>query len=260
MSRVAVYDLETMNAPRNGEDWRRYDWLGISWGVVWVSWEGGQAGRLRHFRGEKARLGVLVALLNEADVVVSYNGSHFDEKLLFAKGFEGVFDPKADCDMLSLIYRVMGRRYKLDDMALHTLGRQKSGHGKHAPALARAGRIDELAEYCQDDVILTRDLYYFARAHGYVITPDGRCPLQVHGGVSPSPLWKPNKEQKLRSHGNPMDKATPKQLQFIKELQNGQEPPDWLNKAQASEMIDRLIRQAKTLTGSSAPQTPPDDQ
>jgi DEAD/DEAH box helicase domain-containing protein len=70
--------------------------------------------------------------------------------------------------MLDHIVRVTGFRVGLDAVASATLGVKKSGHGLQAITWWRAGQLDELFAYCEQDVDVTRRLYEFGRANKHV--------------------------------------------------------------------------------------------
>ncbi|MFQ6102640.1 MAG: DEAD/DEAH box helicase, partial [Anaerolineae bacterium] len=55
-----------------------------------------------------------------------------------------------------------------------TLGTAKTADGLQAIRWFRQGRIDKVLEYCQQDVEVTRQLYEFGRANGYVQYRDNR--------------------------------------------------------------------------------------
>jgi len=67
--------------------------------------------------------------------------------------------------------------YSLDRVAEATLGVQKIGHGALAPKQYQSGMIQEVANYCADDVALTRDLADFAEEKGYLVTKRGKVLL-----------------------------------------------------------------------------------
>jgi hypothetical protein len=74
--------------------------------------------------------------------------------------------------MLDIMYEVMyscGKRFKLDYLAEGTLGAKKTADGLMAVEFFRQGRIDELIEYCRQDVKITKDLYDYGNKHGYLI-------------------------------------------------------------------------------------------
>jgi DEAD/DEAH box helicase domain-containing protein len=71
-------------------------------------------------------------------------------------------------DVLVEIEKRLGFRIKLDDVAQATLGVGKSGHGLMAVEYWRNGELDKLAEYCLQDVRVTRDVYEYALQNGFV--------------------------------------------------------------------------------------------
>lgn len=64
--------------------------------------------------------------------------------------------------------------FNLDGLAAGTLNMRKNGHGAHAPVLYRQQKFAELYEYNLHDVRLTRKLFDFVCAHGYVVDREGR--------------------------------------------------------------------------------------
>jgi DEAD/DEAH box helicase domain-containing protein len=73
----------------------------------------------------------------------------------------------------------LGHRISLDSVAKATLGIEKTGTGIEAVAWFEQGKIDLIKEYCQNDVRITKDIYYFGCEHGYVRYVDKRtCRIQ----------------------------------------------------------------------------------
>ena len=116
--------------------------------------------------------------LCSADVVVSFNGRWFDVPLL-ENHFARTLAIKEHLDLFVLVKAALARDNKswkghgLDALATNTLGRGKTGHGSHAPALARDGKWGQLVNYCLEDVLLTRDLGRFVAQNRFVIDRDG---------------------------------------------------------------------------------------
>lgn len=116
--------------------------------------------------------------LEEADVVVSFNGKSFDVPLI-ERHLKRALGLKEHIDIFELAKKGLDRIGKpwkgngLDALSLKTCQRGKSGNGAHAPQLAADGHWAELFTYCLRDVILTRDLLTFARRNGYVFDKDG---------------------------------------------------------------------------------------
>ena len=55
------------------------------------------------------------------------------------------------------------------DIAIATIGAKKIGNGADAPKWFQAGRIQQVCNYCADDVAIERDLTDFVDRYGYVI-------------------------------------------------------------------------------------------
>ena len=113
-------------------------------------------------------------LLKSAGLLIGVSISNFDLPVL-RKHFpaEGEFDifsiPRVD--ILDEIELALGRRVGLDLLAKINLGVGKNGHGLEAAGLYRDGRIEELKNYCLNDVKITKDLYELAKNRGYLLIP-----------------------------------------------------------------------------------------
>lgn len=106
-------------------------------------------------------LGKLWPIFEQADMLITWNGDHFDIPIL-NKYYPGDLNKIKSLDLMREVQKVLGRRLKLDTVGEATLGRNKSGHGLEAIEWYRNGEIDKLVKYCIDDVRLTKDLYDFA--------------------------------------------------------------------------------------------------
>ena len=104
-------------------------------------------------------------ILEQADMLITFNGDHFDIPLL-NKYYPGDLTKIKSLDLLVEVRNSLGRRIKLDTLAEATLGRNKSGHGLEAIVWWQNGEIDKIIKYCIEDVRITKDLYDYALAHG----------------------------------------------------------------------------------------------
>jgi DEAD/DEAH box helicase domain-containing protein len=102
-------------------------------------------------------------ILEQADMLVTWNGDHFDIPLL-NKYYPGDLTKIKSLDLMKEVQKVLGRRLKLDTVGEATLGENKTGHGADAITWWNAGEIDKLISYCTQDVKLTKDLYDYAVA------------------------------------------------------------------------------------------------
>ncbi len=116
----------------------------------------------------KEDLGKLWPLIERADMLVSFNGDHFDIPLL-DKYYAGDLTQIKSLDLLKEIRQVLGRRIKLDEIASSTLGESKSADGLQSIIWWRQGKIDEVVSYCKQDVVVTKKVYDFAKENGYLL-------------------------------------------------------------------------------------------
>jgi len=106
-----------------------------------------------------------------ADRVIGYNIDRFDLQVLKAYT-DWNLDRIRTFDMLADIYRKLGFRLKLTDLAQATLGIGKSADGLQSLQWWKEGRIDQIEQYCRKDVEVTRDLFLFGQRNGYVLYRD----------------------------------------------------------------------------------------
>ncbi len=100
-------------------------------------------------------------ILEQADMLISWNGDHFDIPLL-NKYYPGDLTHIKSLDLMREVHKVLGRRLKLDSVGEATLNRNKTGHGLEAVEWWRNGEVDKIIKYCIEDVRLTKDLYDYA--------------------------------------------------------------------------------------------------
>jgi DEAD/DEAH box helicase domain-containing protein len=110
----------------------------------------------------------LVAELEQFTHIVTFNGNRFDLEVLRA------YVPihklhQRSFDVHEKLYQQLGHRVKLDQLAKETLGTSKSGDGLQAVEWWRAGQKDRVAEYCEQDVAILRDVVQHGRTKGYVV-------------------------------------------------------------------------------------------
>jgi DEAD/DEAH box helicase domain-containing protein len=104
-------------------------------------------------------------LFESADILVSYNGDHFDIPIL-NKYYAGDLTKIKSVDLLKEVREVLGRRLKLQSIAEATLGHGKSADGLLAMEWWAQGKKDEVMKYCIEDVRVTHDIYEYAKKNG----------------------------------------------------------------------------------------------
>jgi DEAD/DEAH box helicase domain-containing protein len=117
-------------------------------------------------------LGKLWPILENADMLITFNGDHFDIPLL-DKYYPGDLTKIKSLDLLKEVKNSLGFRLKLDSIASATLGYGKSGHGLEAITWWKNGEIDKLKKYCIDDVKVTKEIYDYALKNGHLKFKDG---------------------------------------------------------------------------------------
>ena len=230
--KIAVFDLESKELV---EDWNQPHKAGLACAALWTSWQGGKEGRLQVF--DEEGIGRLIRNLQAADLVVTYNGIRFD--VPFLEGLTGDRLALAQFDLLDSIKIAAGRRYSLEDVARSTLGRGKGGKGCAAPTLHKQSRFADLHSYCLEDVVLTRDLFLFAREFGYVLIPGEKAALQVFLPTSSKALHHSNERAK-----NNRAPASDRQVRYLRTLKGDQswKPIPGFTKEQAAREIDHIIK------------------
>lgn len=104
-------------------------------------------------------------ILERADVLIGFNSNTFDIPLL-NRYYPGDLSHLHSLDLLVEVQKVLGRRIRLQSIAEATLGRGKAGDGLKAGEWWKQGEKVKVAEYCVEDVRLTRELYEYALKHG----------------------------------------------------------------------------------------------
>ncbi len=120
----------------------------------------------------QSELGRLWPILENTDILITFNGEHFDIPLL-DKYYPGDLSKIKSVDLLKEMHKSAGRRMKLDQIAEGTLGLKKSGDGLDAIRWWREGNVDQVKKYCLDDVRITKDLYEYALSNNKLIFKEG---------------------------------------------------------------------------------------
>ncbi|MFZ1074761.1 MAG: ribonuclease H-like domain-containing protein [Minisyncoccia bacterium] len=121
----------------------------------------------------KEDLPKLWPVLERTGMLVGFNSDSFDIPLL-NRYYPGDLSHVLSLDLLTEVQKVLGRRIRLQSLAEATLGKGKKGDGLKAGEWWRNGEKQKVAEYCIEDVRLTRELYDYALAHNAVRYKDLR--------------------------------------------------------------------------------------
>jgi len=161
--RYGVLDVETRHSAQEVGGWHRADRMGIS---VAVLYDSGPDEFITYTQDE---IPALAARCAELDLVVGFNILRFDYAVLGPHAPGVVWRNLPTLDMLAKIHERLSYRISLDNIAQSTLNVGKSADGLQALAWWKEGAVDKIAEYCRQDVAVTRDIYLFGRENGYVL-------------------------------------------------------------------------------------------
>jgi DEAD/DEAH box helicase domain-containing protein len=171
----AVFDVETKYSAAEVGGWHRAERMGVSVVVLYDS----QLDRTLVFYEDE--IDQLVRHLQKVQLVVGFNNKRFDNRVLSAYT---TFDLQAlpTFDILEEIKDRLGYRLSLGRLAEHTLGVSKSADGLQALKWYKEGRMDDIVQYCKKDVEITRDIFLFGLANGYLLFQNKaghkvRCPF-----------------------------------------------------------------------------------
>ena len=117
---------------------------------------------------EESEMMMLEQRLQKVGLLAGFNSRRFDlpvlQPYLFMKG-----ESIPHLDLLDDIEQARGHRASLDSIARPTLKQHKSGSGKDALVLFKENRMEELKNYCLDDVRLTRAILEYGIREGKVL-------------------------------------------------------------------------------------------
>lgn len=159
--RLVVFDVETKKAFDEVGGYHP-EKLGVSVSGVWWG-DIGSEGSLRAFREEE--FGEMFKLFESADRIVGFNSIDFDMAAL-KPYYLGDLLKLPNFDILQEVERKVGYRVKLDALAKETLGVQKGGSGLDALEYYREDNWEALTKYCLEDVVITRELYFYGQKNG----------------------------------------------------------------------------------------------
>jgi len=111
---------------------------------------------------EEKELGNLWPILEKAERIIGFNSEHFDLPIL-NKYYAGDLLKFPQLDILKMVKEATGSRFKLNDLAKATLQIEKSADGLQAQKWFMEGKMDEIKKYCEQDVLVTKELYEYGR-------------------------------------------------------------------------------------------------
>jgi DEAD/DEAH box helicase domain-containing protein len=167
--RLLFLDIETQRSAEEVGGWQNKHLMRVATAVVYDSREDSFTAY-----GED-RVHELIEVLKGADLVVGFNIVDFDYSVL--KGYSSFrFQELKTFDILQEISKQLGYRLSLNHLAHKTLNREKSADGLQSLQWFKEGKMAEVIAYCEKDVEITKDLFLFGLANGYLLfeTKNGR--------------------------------------------------------------------------------------
>lgn len=110
-------------------------------------------------------------MLKDSSLLVGFSISRFDIPVL-DRHFDFDLFAIPRIDLLDEIELKLGRRVSLNVLAKTNIGLEKTHSSLEAPILYKDGKMDELRDYCLNDVKITKDLYELAKKQGYLLVPN----------------------------------------------------------------------------------------
>ena len=158
-----VFDLETKYLAQEVGGWSNIDKLGLAAAVL-LHVETGEAHRFVEQDASD-----LIDRLLIADRIVGFNLIRFDYEVLRPYGLLVTPDMiHRTIDLLDHIYQNLGFRLSLDNLAEATLNVRKSANGLKSVEWYREGKLDQVLEYCEQDVRVTYNLWEYGRQNTHV--------------------------------------------------------------------------------------------
>jgi len=164
---IVYFDLETKYLADEVGGWNNIHRLGLAVAVTYNTARGDFA----HYTEDT--VGALINELSQADLVVGFNLLRFDYTVLRPYTTHDLRQLPT-LDILRDLEQRLGHRVKLDSCARATLGVTKSGDGVQSVRWFRAGHIDKVIRYCEQDVDIVRQLHEYGRTHKHIYITDGR--------------------------------------------------------------------------------------
>jgi DEAD/DEAH box helicase domain-containing protein len=167
------FDLETQRSSDDVGGWQHIADMGLSVAGTYSTADN----RYRFYTEHNVH--ALIKQLCAADRVIGFNIRKFDYTVL-TPYTDQPLQMLPTVDMLRDIYSQLGFRVSLDNLAILNLGMQKTADGMEAIAWYKQGNLTAIAEYCLQDVRITRALYRLGQKLHYLRYPgygSGRVPV-----------------------------------------------------------------------------------
>mgnify|MGYP001163062207 CR=1 FL=1 len=165
---ILVLDIETKNTFQEVRE-NNFDALEVSLIGLY------SYGQVKFFAFDENEIAVGMEMIKNAGMIIGFSISRFDlpvlQKHFGESALGGDIFSIPRLDILDEIEFNLGKRVGLDILAKANLGYGKNGHSLDAGILYREGKIEELKNYCLNDVKITKELYELAKKQGYLMIP-----------------------------------------------------------------------------------------
>lgn len=130
----------------------------------------------KYFCFEEHEAEEALRFFEDANLIVGFSINRYDIPVLhhyFERNCKGKIDiwQKPRLDLLEEIEMSIGARPSLNYLALANLGIGKTRKSHEAITLYKSGQIEELKEYCLQDVKITKELYELSLKQRYLLVP-----------------------------------------------------------------------------------------
>jgi len=160
--RILFLDIETQRSAEEVGGWHNKHLMRVAAVVVYDSKDDAYEVFLED------RVHDLIEKMKSADLIVGFNIADFDYSVL--RGYSSFrFGDLKTFDILQEISQQLGYRLSLNHLAHKTLNTVKSADGLQSLQWFKEGKIDEVVAYCKKDVEITKDLFLFGLANGYLL-------------------------------------------------------------------------------------------
>ena len=161
--RIIVFDLETQKGAHEVGGWKNAHLMRVSVAVAYDSFSD------RYFTFMEDDVPKLMDMFESADLVVGFNIKRFDYRVLSGYIDLERLNRLPTFDILEDIHRRLGFRLSLNHLAINTLNKEKSGNGLLALRWFKEGNMERLINYCRQDVLVTKDLFFHGLRKGYLV-------------------------------------------------------------------------------------------
>lgn len=121
----------------------------------------------KYFTFEEHELKAFEEMLRNTELLIGFCSKGFDVPVLQPYiSFNLKKIPMLD--LMDEVHANVGFRVGLDNLARNTIGAAKSADGLTALEWFRAGRVQDVKDYCLKDVEITKKLYEFGKEFGHV--------------------------------------------------------------------------------------------